>query len=188
MTGEGMPLLDLFETVKLRKSVRSYRSTPVPREIIEKVFEAARLAPSSGTIQPWHFIVVEDKNRRVRIAKGCRYGRFLARSPVVIAACGDVKASPRWYAIETAVALEHVVLAATALGLGTCWIGRFNQEDIREVLKIPENLEIVALLALGYPRRRIDVFAKFLHVIRPRKKLVRIVSYEVYGRRSKHTL
>jgi len=173
--------LDVFETIRKRKSVRSYAPTPIPEEVLVKVLEAARLAPSAGNIQPWHFIVVRDEDKRARIAKDCRYGRFLAESPAVIVACGDKKASPSWYAIDTAVSLEHLALAATALGLGTCWVGSFNQEDIREMLKVPEKFEVVALMALGYPRKKIDLLAKILHAVRPRKKLDDIVSLEIYG-------
>jgi len=173
--------LDVFETIRKRKSVRSYAKTLIPEEVLVKALEATRLAPSAGNIQPWHFIIVRDEDKRARIAKGCRYGRFLAESSVVIVACGDKKASPSWYALDTAIALEHLVLAATALGLGTCWVGSFNQEDIREMLKLPEKFEVVALMALGYPRRKVDLLAKILHMVRRRKKLEDIVSLETYG-------
>jgi len=173
--------LDFFGTIRKRKSVRSYVSTPIPEEVLVKVLDAARLAPSAGNAQPWRFIIVRDEDRRARIAKDCRYGRFLAESPVAIVACGDKKASLHWYAVDTAIALEHLVLAATALGLGTCWIGGFNQEDIRDMLKLPEKFEVVALMALGYRRKKPDLLAKILHVVRPRKKLEDIVSLETYG-------
>jgi len=173
--------LDIFETIRKRKSVRSYEPKPVPEEVLKQVLDAARLAPSAGNAQPWHFIIVRDEDKRARIAEGCRYGRFLAESPVAIVVCGDKKASPHWYAIDTAIALEHLVLAATALGLGTCWVGAFNQEAIREMLKLPQKLDIVALMALGYRRKKLDLLAKILHMIRRRKKLEDIVSLETYG-------
>lgn len=97
-------------------------------------------------------------------------------------ACGDRKASPHWYTVDTAIALEHTALAATALGLGTCWIGAFNQEDIREILRIPERFEVVALMALGYPRGKLDLLAAILHFVRPKKRLKDILSLEVYGK------
>jgi len=112
--------LDVFEAIQKRKSVRSYKPTPVPVDVLWRVLEAARLAPSAGSVQPWHFIVVMDPDKRRKIARGCRFGRFLAESPVVIVACGNQKASPRWYAIDTCIAVENLVLAATGEGLGTC--------------------------------------------------------------------
>jgi len=177
--------LDFFETVTKRRSVRSYEQTPVPDEVLVEVLGAARLAPSAGNKQPWHFIVVKDEDKRARIAKGCRYGKFLSEAPVVIIACGDKKASPRWYAVDTSIALEHLVLAATALKLGTCWIGSFKREEIREMLKVPENLEIVALMALGYPRKNIDLMVKVFHAVRRKKKLEKIISSEIYGEKPK---
>ena len=143
--------------------------------------DAARLAPSAGNIQPWHFIIIKEKEKRVKIAAGCKYGKFLSETPVVIVACGYKKASPRWHSIEASIALEHIVLAATALGLGTCWIGMFNKEEIRKMTGLPERFEIIALLALGYPGGKADYGAKLLHIVRPRKKLENIMSEETYG-------
>ncbi len=177
--------MDVFETFMNRRSVRSYAQNPVPNEVLVKILDAARLAPSAGRKQPWHFIIVKDEEKRARIARGCRFGRFLSESPVVIIACGDKKGSPRWYAVDTAIALEHIVLAATALGLGTCWIGMFDEKDIHEMLDLPENFKIIALMALGYPRKTVDLSSKILNVVRPKKKLEDIVSLEVYGENPK---
>lgn len=175
--------MDVFEAIQKRKSVRSYKPTPVPVDKLKKILEAARLAPSAGNTQPWHFIVVTDPDKRRKIARGCRFGRFLAESPVVIVGCGDQRASPRWYAIDTCIAMENLVLAATGEGFGTCWIGFFNEKEIKEMLKIPSRLEVVALLALGYPREKLDISAKLAHLIRPRKKLKNIVHVEEYGKK-----
>jgi nitroreductase len=174
--------VEVFEAIEKRKSVRSYQSTQVPNAKLTKVLEAARLAPSAGNIQPWRFIVVLDLQKRKTIAKGCRYGHFLDESPVIIVGCGDQKASPRWHAIDTCIAMENLVLAATGEGLGTCWIGFFNEKTIRATLKIPSRLKIVALLALGYPREKLNLTAKLAHLIRPTKKLEKIADLEEYGK------
>jgi len=174
--------LEVFEAIQKRRSVRSYEPTPVLIENLRKVLEAARLAPSAGNVQPWRFIVVIDSDKRRKIAKGCRYGRFLAESPVVIVGCGDQRASPRWYAIDTSIAMENLVLVATGEGLGTCWIGVFNEKEIREMLKIPSHVKIVALLALGYPREKLDILSKVVHLIKPKKKLRKIAYLEEYGK------
>jgi nitroreductase len=175
--------VDVSEVIQKRRSVRSYEPTPVPVEKLKTILEAARLAPSAGNIQPWRFIVVIDAYKRSRIARGCRYGHFLAESPVVIVGCGDQKASPRWYAGDTCIAMENIVLAATGEGLGTCWIGAFNENVIREMLKIPNHLKVIALLALGYPKEKLDISAKIAHLIRPRKKLEKIAYLEEYGKK-----
>lgn len=174
--------MDVLDAVRSRRSIRAYKPTPVPDDVLSTVLEAARLAPSAGNIQPWHFVVVQDAQARARIARGCRYGKFLAESPVVIVACGDRKASSRWYANETCIALENLVITATGLGLGTCWIGRFDEGDLAAMLELPAELKIIALLSLGFPREKIDAGARLLHLVRPRKKLEQIVSFERYGR------
>ena len=173
--------MDVFEAIKIRKSVRAYDSRPIPNEILLRILEAGRLAPSAGNIQPWHFVVVSDGEKRKRLAQA-RYAKFLAESPVVIVGCGDQKASPRWYMIDVTIALEHIVLAATNEGLGTCWIGSFSEDEIREMLKIPENFRVVALLAIGYSRKKFDLAGKLLHLIRRRKKLKKIASFEEFGK------
>ena len=175
--------MQVFEAIEKRKSVRSYEPTPVPNEKLKRVLEAARLSPSAGNIQPWRFIMVLDPQKRKKIAKGCRFGHFLDESPVVIVGCGDQKASPRWHAKDTCIAMENMVLAATGEGLGTCWIGYFNEKTIREMLKIPSRLRIVALLALGYSKEKTDITAKFAHLIRPTKKLDKIAYLDEFGER-----
>jgi nitroreductase len=174
--------LDFFETIRKRKSVRSYLQTPISEQILIKILDAARLAPSASSKQPWHFIIVEEKVKRVQIAKGCGYGKFLAESPVIIVGCGDKRASPDWYVVDTTIALEHIVLAAAALDLWTCWIGSFDDEKVREMLRIPERFEVIALIALGYPRKTFDLLAKIIHILRPKKRLKDIISLESYGK------
>ncbi len=175
--------MEVFEAIQKRKSIRSYGPTSIPSEKLQRLLEAARLAPSAGNIQPWRFIVVMDPQKRRRIARGCRFGHFLDESPIVIVGCGDQKASPRWYAIDTCIAMENLVLAATGEGLGTCWIGSFNEKTVREMLKIPPHWKVVALLALGYAREKLNITAKLAHFMRPRKKLEKVAFLEEYGKR-----
>ena len=130
--------VDIFDAIRQRKSVRSYAPTPVSEKVLVRILEAARLAPSAVNFQPWHFVVVEDQGKRIRIAGGCKYGKFITESPVVIVGCGNKKGSPKWHVVDTTIALEHLVLAATTLELGTCWIGSFDNEDLREMLMLPQ--------------------------------------------------
>jgi len=172
--------MDVFEAIQVRRSVRTYEQTPIPKEKLEKILEAARLAPSAMNLQPWHFIVVTDKSKREKLSQA-PFAKFLRDAPVVIVGCGNHKVSPKWYKVDVAIAMQNMVLAATGEGLGTCWIGSFNEKEVKELLKIPEEHRVVALLALGYPRRKLDIKSRILNLARRRKKLEEIVSYEEYG-------
>lgn len=172
--------MDVFEAVQKRKSQRSYDSRPVARETLEKLLEAGRLSPSAKNIQPWHFIVVTDPKKRKALSKGL-YAKFLKDVPAVIVLCGDETASPDWYVVDVALAGENMVLAATTEGLGTCWVGSFDEKDVKDLLGIPKNLRVVALLAVGYAKDKLSITAKVIQFIRRRKTLVEISSWEVYG-------
>jgi len=173
--------MDVFEAVQERRSIRAYQDTPVPREKLEKILEAARLAPSARNSEPWHFIAVTDGETRKILSKG-RYAKFCAEAPLVIAACGDKAASPDWYAIDVALAVENMVLTATSEGLGTCCVGSFDEKEVRETLKVPDNFEVLLLLAVGYSRETLDLTRKLVHLARPRKNLSKVASEGTFGK------
>jgi nitroreductase len=173
--------MDTFEAITTRKSVRSYEPTPVPKEKLEKILEAARQAPSAIRIQPWHFIVVTDAEKRKELSKGM-FAKFLNAAPVVIVACGDTKASPDWCVVDVSIATENLVLAATNEGLGTCWVGSFKEEQVKALLKIPQSFTVVALVAVGYAREKLSLTRSIAAAVRGRKKLEDIVSAEEYGK------
>jgi nitroreductase len=147
----------LFER---RFSCRVFDTTPLDRETVETVLEAARWAPNGGNLQPWRFVVVLDSNRRRAIA-GAAYGQgFLAQAPVVITVCAvpdesATKYGPRGRELyclqDTAAAAENILLAATDRGLGSCWVGAFDESAAARVLELPRNWRPVALIALGRP-------------------------------------
>ncbi|MGQ9788819.1 MAG: nitroreductase family protein [Candidatus Hadarchaeaceae archaeon] len=170
--------MEAFEAIRARRSVRSYLDIPVSEDKIKKILEAARLAPSAKNVQPWYFVVVTDAEKRERIARSGRFAGFLKEAPVVIAGCGDVKSSPKWHVVDVSIAMQNMVIAATAEGLGTCWVGSFDEGLVKEILKIPERYKVVALLALGYPRKKFDLTAKLLHLARRRKRLDQIAGFE----------
>ncbi|MGC8816398.1 MAG: nitroreductase family protein [Candidatus Hadarchaeum sp.] len=172
--------MEAIEAIRLRRSIRSYERRPVPRDKIEKILEAARLAPSAKNVQPWYFVVVTDDEKREKIAKSGRFAGFIKEAPVVIVGCGDTKASPKWHVVDVSIAMQNMVIAATAEGLGTCWVGSFDELLVKDILKIPEHYKVVALLALGYPRKKFDLTAKLLHFTRRKKHLDQIAGFEEF--------
>ncbi|MDQ7795090.1 MAG: nitroreductase family protein [bacterium] len=151
--------MEIREAIRERRSVRAYRPDPVPEAALEAVLEAARLAPSGSNRQPWRFVVVTDPRRRVALVGVARGQRFVGEAPVVIAAVAlepdrVMSCQVPAYAVDLAIAVDHMTLAAVAEGLGTCWIGSFDQDQARELLNIPPDRKIVALLPLGYPADR----------------------------------
>ena len=107
------------------------KTNPCPREHLEKILEAGRLAPSANNREPWHFIAVTDAEKRKALSGGHICQSSLAQAPLVIVACGDKKASPDWYAIDVALAVENMVLTAISEGLGTCCVGSFRKKTLK---------------------------------------------------------
>lgn len=174
--------MDVFEAIQERRSIRTYQDKPVEREKLERILEAGRLAPSAKNVEPWHFIAVTDAEKRKTLSGGT-WAKFLRQTPLVIVACGDKKASPDWYAIDVALAVENMVIVATSLGLGTCCVGSFTEKDIKTALKIPENFEVLLMLAVGYPGDHIDLSRKLLNIVQTRKSLSDVASEEEFGKR-----
>jgi len=148
--------MDLFEVISQRRSVRSYQDKAVEEDKLAKVLEAARLAPSAGNRQEWRFLVVRDAELRQRLMEAARGQQFVGDAPVVIVACAPehghvMSCGHPSFLVDVSIALEHIALAARALGLGTCWVGAFEQQPVRDVLGIPASVEVVQLMALGYP-------------------------------------
>ncbi|MFQ5836590.1 MAG: nitroreductase family protein [Candidatus Bathyarchaeia archaeon] len=143
--------MDVLEAIRTRRSIRKFRPKPIPDEKLKMILEAGRLAPSAGNRQPWFFVVVKDLERKRTLAKAAGYQMFIADAGVIIVALGDPEASPRWFRQDPMIAVEHIVLAATALGYGTCWIGAFDEEEVKRILKIPEELKVIVLLPIGFP-------------------------------------
>lgn len=184
--------MDFYEAVRRRRSVRKFRDGLVPDEVITRCLEAARLAPSWRNGQPWHFVVVRDRQTIARLTRA-NYGAGVANlwlndAPVLVVACAEPERSGKktdqpMYLVDVAAALEHLVLAATAEGLGTCWVGAFSEEKVRAVLGIPERIRVVALTPLGYPaddKGLYDQLADLGKRQRPRKTLEEIVHYDAW--------
>jgi nitroreductase len=148
--------MDIYELIRTRKSVRSYQNRSVEQEKLDRLMEAARMAPSASNRQEWRFVVVTDPEQREKLAAAASNQRFVAEAAVVIACCAKsdghiMKCGLPSYPIDVSIAIDHITLAATAEGLGTCWIGAFDQEAVKKLLGIPDEVKVVQLLTLGYP-------------------------------------
>jgi nitroreductase len=165
-----------FKTViKSRESVRDYSDRKIEEEKINYVLECARFAPSWTNKQCWQFIIVKNKKIINDLSKTSLINRWLKNVPIIIAACGNPKESGyrndiSYFIVDVSIALEHLVLAATDKGLGTCWIGGFNEKKVKEILEIPENIRVVALTPLGYPAEKKHIIGKIAKIITQSKK------------------
>jgi len=145
--------MDLFEAIEKRRSIRKFKPSPVANEDLKKILEAGRLAPSGGNRQPWYFIVVQDMETKKALATAANNQKFLADADTIIVALGDpgTTSTQQPYKLSsTRIAYKQdPMIAATALGYGTCWIGAFNEDEVKKILKIPENLSVIALVPVG---------------------------------------
>lgn len=149
--------MDVYEAIRTRKSVRAFLQRDVPEEALSRMLEAARLAPSATNRQEWRFVVVRDPATRQQLAHAANGQRFVGRAPVVIVCCAEtdgyvMPCGHLSYPIDVAIAIDHITLCAAAEGLGTCWIGAFDEGQVREILGIPNHIRVVELLPVGYPQ------------------------------------
>ena len=173
--------MDVLEAIKTRRSVRNFTSQPVSDREIETLLDAATRAPSAGNIQPWEFIVVRDSEIKHGLSQAALDQKFIEQAPVVIVVCADPrKSAPRYgsrginlYCLQdTAAATQNILLAAHAIGLGTCWVGAFKEELAKKVLQIPEPVRPVAIIPVGHAERK--------PIARPRKALLDITHQDTY--------
>jgi len=156
----------LIEIIQKRRSVRNFKDNHVDQEIILSIIEAARLSPSACNAQPWRFVVVTEKSLIKEIVDkglgGVVPNKWATSAPVIIVGCaqlnllthyiGESVKGIHYHQIDLGIAMEHLVLRATEIGLGTCWIGWFKEKKIKNILHIPKDWKIISLLALGYPQ------------------------------------
>jgi nitroreductase len=148
--------MDVFEAIAVRKSVRAFLDKPVGEDVLEKILDAARLAPSARNAQEWRFVVVSDRTVRQKIASEAARQPFIGTAGILLACCAItdgriMRCGQPAYPIDVAIAMDHLSLAAAALGLGTCWIGSFDEELVRRFLGIEPGVRVVQLMPLGYP-------------------------------------
>src|SRR3989338_1827128 len=148
--------MDMMEAIKLRRSIREYKNKPIPKEILEKIVDAARHSPTAKNIQPWEFIVITQSETLKKIGELAQNGRFLAQAKACIAVyCSDTK----YYLEDGCAATENILLAATAFGIGSCWIAGDKKpycSQINSLLNVPPTYKLVSLISLGYPASEKD--------------------------------
>jgi nitroreductase len=161
--------MDIYETVARRYSCRRYAERDVPEETLTRILEAARHAPSAKNLQRTRVVAVRDAETRRRLGEAAKGQTFVGEAPVVLVYCSEgdnshvMTCGERSAPIDTAIFADHVSLLAAAEGLGSCWIGAFYADQVREILGIPEGIEVVELMPLGYaadeqpPRRRLEL-------------------------------
>lgn len=165
--------MDVFEAVKTVLAVRSYEDKAVPPAVVGRIVEAGRLTGSSMNRQPWHFVVVAQRETLDRLADLARTGPYIAEAPLAIVVAIE-KASP--YAMSDASrAIQSMVLTAWAEGVGSNWVGFSNLDEVRALLAVPETLEVLAVLSFGYPTRSLRQGKK------QRKPLAEVASQERFG-------
>jgi nitroreductase len=150
--------MELHEAIRARASCRAFLSKPVPDEALQRVLNAARYAVSVANQQPWRFILVRDEEKKKRLSQAVTKGHFLLSAPLVVVALGVEEAQPALvggymlsYPLDVAAAIQNLLLAATAEGLGSCWCTEFKEDKIRELFEIPEGIRVVGVIPLGYP-------------------------------------
>lgn len=159
-----------MDVVTKRRSIRRYKPEPVPDDVLNQILETARIAPSAGHRQPWHFIVVKDTPTKKQLG----ISQWATEAPLILVGCVDtaIRSPPLCY-VDLAIGFEHIVLAAANFGLGTCWIGRLGRDEtIKAVLSIPDHVTVVAVTPIGYPDETPDPKA--------RKAISEIIHYDAF--------
>ena len=169
--------MNVFSAIQNRRSIRLYSDRMVEEEKLRNVLEAARLAPSASNMQNWKFIVVRDAEKREMLTEAAYSQTFVGQAPIILVACGTdpdgvMKCGQHRYTIDLSIATAFMVLEATEQGLGTCWLGSFNEKMVKEILNIPDRVRVVAMTPLGYPGEA--------PAARPRRKLDEIVCLDGY--------
>ena len=148
--------MNVFDVLEKRRSIRKYQNKPLENETLRRILEAARLGPSAGNMQPCQFLVVTKPEVREGLRAAYKADWFL-QAPAIIVVCANPKESWRrrdgeeFWKVDAAIAMQNMILAATELGLGTCWIVNFDEKEARKALGVPKDIKVVAMTPLGYP-------------------------------------
>jgi nitroreductase len=156
-----------YKVLRSRRSVRQYTDKEIPREVLDRILDTGRLSPSAANGQPWHFIVIDKVHPKRAELDEVFYKDGFKKAPVVIAACAQPgkawvrkEDSSNYAWVDVTIAVTEMILAATAEGIGTCWVASFDLHKTKKVLRLPEGIELVTLLTLGYPSEPLDIRKK----------------------------
>jgi nitroreductase len=166
--------MDVFEAVRTMLAVRAYRDAPVPDDVVQKIVESAHLSPSSMNRQPWHFIVVQDRETLKKLGQLAKTGPYVAQAPLAIAVA--IESESQFAVSDASRAIQDMMLTAWAEGIGSNWAGWFGLEDVAKLLGVPETHSVMALIPFGYPAAKVGRGKK------QRKPLSNVVSRESFGR------
>lgn len=173
--------MDVFTAIKKRRNIRAYSKEKITKEELEMLIDAMRWAPSAGNIQPWEFIIVSNTEIKHKLSIAALDQTFIEETPIIVVVCANEKYSERGYGNrgktlyclqDTAAAIQNLLLAAHALGLGTCWIGAFNEEEVRRILNVPIGVRPVAIVPVGHPSEKPRT--------RQRRLMKDIIHYETF--------
>lgn len=169
--------MDVFEAINNRRSIRRYKENQVEDEKLNKILEAARIAPSAANRQEWKFIVVKDQEAREKLVDAANGQKFVAQAPITIVACSTeseriMPCGQHAYTVDLSIAVSFMILEATELGLGTCWLGAYDEDAVKKILDIPDGIRVPAMFTLGYADENPGP--------RPRKDLEEISCFETY--------
>ena len=158
--------MNIHEAIKNRRSVREFSTRPIPEVSVARLRDALRFAPSACNLQPWRFVLVSDPHLRDQVAKEANEQLFIAKAPLLVVACGFPNLAYQHMGghgnsvdIDVAIALDHLTLAAVAEGLGTCWIGAFDERKVKTLLRIPTEAKIVSMMPIGFPLAETSIHA-----------------------------
>jgi nitroreductase len=141
--------MDTFDCIRTRRTTRTFLPEELPEQSLRKILEAGRLTPSARNLQPWHFVVIQDKGTLKQLGSLCTTGRFIEQASCAVAVVTDP--ANNWHEIDGARAVQNMELAGWNEGVGTCWIGNMERERIKELLAIPQQLHLLTILPFGYP-------------------------------------
>ena len=176
--------MNVHTAIRNRRSVREYSPRPIPDDSVQRLRDALRFAPSACNIQPWRFVYVTDSDLRATLARAANEQTFIAQAPLIVVACGYPEQAYQHMGghgnsvdIDLAIALDHLSLAAVVEGLGTCWIGSFDEREVKRLLHVPATVKVVAMMPVGFPLSADQIHPAGDDQRRPATDVFRIDSY-----------